>query len=129
MDVLESGELTKKKITREYDLLNRSINYLNHCGTHKCSSHCLKITSMNVLYNLMKHKYVKDTDILTESFIPYAKIKFSECRMNYVKARIFDSFGENNLTRYIPIRLFSKILCDSNSQPHYHCRKCIQEYL
>ena len=35
IDVLESGEFNKMKIYREYDLLNRSINYMNRCGTHK----------------------------------------------------------------------------------------------
>ena len=44
MDVLESGELKKLKINRDYDLLIRSINYMNHCGTHKCSSYCRVIT-------------------------------------------------------------------------------------
>ena len=43
--------------------------------------------------------------------------------MDYGKARIFDSSKENNLTRGIPIRLFSKIICDSNGQPRYHCRR------
>ena len=38
MDVLENGELKKLKINREYDFLNCSINYMNHCGAHKCSS-------------------------------------------------------------------------------------------
>ena len=47
MDVLESGELKKLKINREYDLMNRSVNYYNHCGTHKCSSYCLKISCLN----------------------------------------------------------------------------------
>ena len=41
MDILESGELKEQKINREYDLLNRSINYMNHCGTNKCSSYYL----------------------------------------------------------------------------------------
>ena len=47
MDVLESGELKKLKINREYDLLNRSVNYYNHCDTHKCSSYCLKRFFLN----------------------------------------------------------------------------------
>ena len=43
--------------------------------------------------------------------------------MNFGKLRIFDSSGENNLTRGIPIRIFSKIICDSNGQPRYHSRR------
>ena len=43
--------------------------------------------------------------------------------MNFGKLRIFDSSGENNLTRGIPIRLVSKIICNSNGQPRYHCRR------
>ena len=39
------------------------------------------------------------------------------------KARIFDSSGENDLTRGIPIPLVSKIICDSSGQPRYHCRR------
>ena len=34
---LDVTELKKLKINREDDLLNRDINYINHCGTHKCS--------------------------------------------------------------------------------------------
>ena len=49
MDVLESAELKKLKINGKYDLLNRSINYMNHCCTHKCSSYYLVITIIKVL--------------------------------------------------------------------------------
>ena len=85
MDVLESGELKKLKINREYDLLNRSINYYNHCGTHKCSSYCLVITIITVLYNIINHKHVKDADIITENSKRYVKLKISKCRMNFGK--------------------------------------------
>ena len=66
VDILESGELKKMKINREYDLLNHSINYMNHCGTHKCSSYWLVITIIKVLYNIINHKHIKDTDIVTK---------------------------------------------------------------
>ena len=46
MDVSESGKLKKLKINREYVLLNRFVNYMNDCGTHKCSSYYLKITTI-----------------------------------------------------------------------------------
>ena len=59
MDVLESGELNKLKIDREYDLLNHFINYMNHCGTQKCSSYCLVIKIIIVLYNIINQKHVK----------------------------------------------------------------------
>ena len=75
------------------------------------------------LYNIIKHKHVKDTDIVTENSKRYAKIETGEWRMDYGLAYLFDSSGENNLTRGIPIRLFSKIICDSNGQPRYHCRR------
>ena len=123
MDVLESGELKKLKINREYDLLNRSVNYYNHCGTHKCSGYCSVISIMKVLYNKEKHQHVKDADIVIENNKTYVKLKISNCRMNFGKQRIFDSSGENNLTRGIPIRLFSKIICDTNGQPRYHSRR------
>ena len=73
MNVLKSSELKKMKINREYDLLNRSINYHNHCGTHKCRSYCLVITIITVLYNIINHKHVQDADIVTENSIRYAK--------------------------------------------------------
>ena len=31
--------------------------------------------------------------------------------------------GENNVPRCIPICLFSKIICDSNGQSRYHCKR------
>ena len=54
------------KINREYDLLNRSINYMTHCVAQKCSSHYLVITIITVLYNIINHKHLKDADIVTE---------------------------------------------------------------
>ena len=62
---------------------------------------------MKVLYNKLKHEHIKDADIVTENLICYAKLKITKCRMDYGKARIFNSSRENNLTRGIPIRLFS----------------------
>ena len=123
MDVLESGELEKLKINREYDFLNRSINYINHCGIHKCSSYCTVISIMKVLHNKEKHQYVKDTDVVTENNKIHTKLKCSYCRMIYDKLRIFDSSGENNLTRVIPIRFFLKHLCDTIGQPRYYSRR------
>ena len=123
IDVLESGELKKLKITRENDLLNRSINIMNHCGTHKCSSYCSVSSTMKVLFNKEKHKHVKEIDKIFENNKVYARLKISNCRMNFGKLRIFDSSGENNLTRGIPIRIYSKIICDSNGQPRYHPRR------
>ena len=75
MDILESAELKKLKINREYDVLNQSIHYMNHCGTHKCSSYCLKRSITKELYNSIKHKHVKDADIVTENSIHYANLK------------------------------------------------------
>ena len=107
-DVLESEELKKLKITRENDLLNRSINIMNHCGTNKCSSYCSVSSTMKVLFNKEKHKHVKEIDKIFENNKVNARLKVSNCRMNFGKLRIFDSSGENNLTRGIPIRMFSK---------------------
>ena len=84
MDVLESGGLKKMKINREYDLLNRSINYKNHCGTDECSSYYL-VTIITVLYNIINHKHFKDADIVIENFKCYAKLKIAKCRMSYGK--------------------------------------------
>ena len=95
---------------------------MNHCGTHKCNCHCRVISIMKVLYNKLKHEHIKDADIVTENLICYAKLKITKCRICFCNLRIFYSSGENNLTRRIPIRLFSKIICDSNGQPRYYCR-------
>ena len=78
---------------------------------------------MQVLYNLINHKNVKDADMVTANAKRYTTFKISKCRMDYEKARVFDISGTNMLTRGIPIRLFSKITCDSNGQPRYHCRR------
>ena len=77
MDVLESGKLKKLKNNREYDLLNRSINYYNHCGNHKCSCYCLIITIIKVLYNIINHKHINNADIITENSKNYVKLKIS----------------------------------------------------
>ena len=66
------------------------------------------------LYNIYKQKYVKDVDILTEDSKRYSKFKIAKCRIDYGKARIFNSSGENILTKVIPIRLSSKNICYSN---------------
>ena len=70
-----------------------------------------------------KHRYVKEVDIISENNKLYSKLKVFNCRMNFGKLQIFDSSGENNLTSGIPIRFFSKIICDSNGQPRYHSRR------
>ena len=69
---------------------------MNHCGTHKCSSYCLKMSIMKELYNLIKHEQVKDSDIVTENYIPYEKLNIAECRMDYRTAQIFYSSGKDN---------------------------------
>ena len=51
INVLDSAELKKLKINREYNLSNRAINYINHCGTHKCSKYCHLVALKNVIYN------------------------------------------------------------------------------
>ena len=65
---------------------------------------------MKELYNLIKQKYVKNADIVTENSIPYAKLKTAEYRMDYGKVRIFDSSGENNLTKGIPLSKINHLL-------------------
>ena len=104
-------------------MLNRSINYITYDGTHKCSSYCLVITIIKVLYNTIKHKHVKDVGIVTETSIRYAKLIIAKCRMDYGKENIFDSFGENALTRGILIPLFIKIIRKSNGQRRYDCTR------
>ena len=46
---------------------------------------------MKVLYNKSKLKHDKDSDIVTENYIRYTKLKIAKCRMNYGNTRIFDS--------------------------------------
>ena len=72
-------------------MLNRSTSTNNHCGAHTCSRYYHAITNMKVLYNKSKHKHVKDSDIVTENYIRYTKLKIAKCRMNYGNTRIFDS--------------------------------------
>ena len=69
---------------------------------------------MKLLHNLIKYKDVKDAGIVTEDSIPYTKLNIAEYKMDYGKSRIFNSSGENILTKVIPIRLSSKIICYSN---------------
>ena len=45
---------------------------MNHCGIHKCSSYCLVMTIITVLYNIINHKDVKDADMVTENSKHYA---------------------------------------------------------
>ena len=123
LNVLKISELKKIKSSREEDLLNRSINYLNHCGTHKCSNYCHVISSRTVKYNKDKHKHIKEDDIFNENGVMFARIKVTECRMKFGKLRIFDKSGENNLTRGIAIRLQGSIICDLNGQPRFHARR------
>ena len=92
---------------------------MNHFGTHTCSSCCTVTSIIKVLYNKEIHQHVKNANIVIENTKTYVKLKISHCRMNFDTLRIFDSSGENNLTRGIPIRFFSKITCDNNSQPRY----------
>ena len=61
------------------------------------------------LNNKEKHQHVKDADIVIENNKIYVKLKISHCRMNFGKLRIFDSSGENNVTRSTPIRFFQKL--------------------
>ena len=39
--VLEKRELWQFKCSREMEMPQRCSNYINHCGTHKCSNYCL----------------------------------------------------------------------------------------
>ena len=55
INFLDSAELKKLKINREDNSLNRAINYINHCGTHKCSKYCHLVSLRNVIYNKNKH--------------------------------------------------------------------------
>ena len=48
---------------------------MNHCTTNKCSSYCLVITIITVLYNIINHRHVKDADVLTENSKHYVKLK------------------------------------------------------
>ena len=110
VDVLKSGELKKLKINREYDFLIRSINYMNYCGTHKCSSHCTMPSIIEVLYNKETQQYIDKANIVTENNKSHVELKNSHRRMTFGKLRIFDSSGENNLTRGIPFDFFKKYM-------------------
>ena len=57
----------------------------NYCGNHKCSNYCHIITIMKGLYHILKQNNVKDTDILNENLIRYAKLKTAKCRMDFGK--------------------------------------------
>ena len=85
---------------------------------------------MKVLCNKVKRRHILYSDIVTNNSIRYVKLKITKCKIKFGKLWIFDSFRENSLTRGIPIRLFPKIIRNSNSQPRYHCRRIHpKEYL
>ena len=129
MDILESGKLKNLEITREYDLLNRSINYMNHCSTHKCSNYCLVITIITVLYNMISHKHIKDADIVTANSKSYAKLKIAKCRMDYGKARIFYSSGEIFFQEVFLFICFQKLYAIQTVNFVITVEEIIQEYL
>ena len=54
-DVVKKKELKKFKVSREYDLRERSINMTNHCWTHKCSAYCLRKKKKKVKFDPKKH--------------------------------------------------------------------------
>ena len=66
---LDHTELKKLKIHREDYLLNRAINYTNHCGTHTCSKYCHLASVRNVIYYKKKHKDVKKVIFLEKMMI------------------------------------------------------------
>ena len=65
------------KSNREYDLLNRSINYYNHCGTYKCSRYCTDTSIIKVVYNKEKHQHIYKANIVTENNKSYTKLNIS----------------------------------------------------
>ena len=75
MNILDRVEIKKLQINREYNLLNRSVNFMYRCGTHTCSRHFRIISIMKVLYDKLKHTYVKHADIVTANSIRYTKPK------------------------------------------------------
>ena len=86
-NVLDSAELKKLKINREDELLNRAINYINHCDTHKYSKYCHLVALRNVIHNKKKHKDVKEDDIFSKGGDMFVRIKVIECRMKVGKLR------------------------------------------
>ena len=75
INVLDSAELKKLKINREDYLLNRAINYINHCGTHKYSKYCHLVSLRNAIDNKKKYKNVKEDDIFSKGSDMLARIK------------------------------------------------------
>ena len=69
-----------------------------------------KISIRKQLYNIIKHKHVRDADKVTENSIPYVKLETAECRMDYGLSHLFDSSGENNLTKDIPLAKINHLL-------------------
>ena len=53
INVLDSDKLKEIKMNKEDDLLNRALNYINYCGTHKFSKYC-HLVSLRNLYAIRK---------------------------------------------------------------------------
>ena len=75
INVLDSAELKKLKINREDDLLNRAINYINHCGTHKFSKYCHLVSLRNIIYNQKRIMMLKKMIYLVKMVICFLELK------------------------------------------------------
>ncbi len=123
-DVLERKELKRLKVNRENDLVQRQLNMMNHCGTHRCSGYCLQEKPFYVNYDPTIHTDTAPEDrIVTLDGTEKVRIKVHECRHRFGKALKFDSSGENNLTRGIPPQMHPCITFDKNGQPRYLARR------
>ena len=113
--VIEKRELKAIKCLRERKLCKRRSNIINHCGTHKCSSYCLKGKKVSVEYNEASHSDISESDrFINSNGKQMIHIIMKDCRMKFGKPLIYGHSGENNLTRGIEMKLLLKVDFDNN---------------
>ena len=102
---------------RESDLCERVTNRINHCGTHKCSSYCLRPHKKMTPYNPEVHGTDVHANIVSLQNSEYIQETYYECRMGFGIAKQYDVSGEKNLTGGMIQNPSSNIYYDKNGMP------------
>ena len=122
-DVVKKKELKKFKVSREYDLRERSINMTNHCRTHKCSAYCLRKKKKKVKFDPKKHADMIGNVVRDKNENEYVYVDLMYCRMDFGEELKYDPSGGNDRTRGKPSLLRGEISFDKNGMPRYHAKR------